>query len=47
MKQAQMYVCTLEEFILVNVATLLYKDEVIWHGNYTDIYTNVWIDWIE
>ena len=28
MKQTQMYVCTLEEFILVDVVTLLYKDEV-------------------
>ena len=29
MKQTQMYVCTLEEFILVDVVTLLYMDEVI------------------
>ena len=29
MKQTQMYVCTLVEFILINVASLLYKDEVI------------------
>ena len=28
MKQTQMYVCTLEEFILVDVVTLLYMDEV-------------------
>ena len=28
MKQAQLYVCTLEEFILVDVVTLLYKDEL-------------------
>ena len=30
MKQTQMYVCTLEEFILVDVVTLLYKLEVNW-----------------
>ena len=29
MKQRQMYVCTLEEFILVDVVTLLYNYEVI------------------
>ena len=28
MKQTQMYVCTLGEFILVDVVTLLYMDEV-------------------
>ena len=28
MKQTQMYVCTLEEFILVDVVTLLYKLEL-------------------
>ena len=28
MKQTQMYVCTFEEFILVDVVTLLYKLEV-------------------
>ena len=28
MKQMKMYVCTLEEFILVDVVTLLYMDEV-------------------
>ena len=28
MKQTQMYVCTLEEFILVDVVTLLYMDEL-------------------
>ena len=33
-----MYVCTLEEFIVVS---LLYKYEVIWHGNYIGIYTNI------
>ena len=33
MKQTQMYVCTLEEFILVDVVTLLYMDEVNMHGN--------------
>ena len=29
MKQRQMYVCTLVEFILIDVASLLYKVEVI------------------
>ena len=28
MKQTEMYVCTLEEFILVDVVALLYMDEV-------------------
>ena len=28
MKQTQTYVCTLEEFILVDIVTLLYKDEL-------------------
>ena len=28
MKQTHMYVCTLEEFILVDVVTLLYKLEL-------------------
>ena len=35
------YVCRLEEFILVDVVTLLYKMEVIWNGTYTGLYTNV------
>ena len=41
-----MYVCTLEEFILVDVVTLLYMEEVevIWHGNHSSIYTNVTIE---
>ena len=29
MKQTQMYICTLVEFILIDVASLLYKVEVI------------------
>ena len=33
MKQTQMYVCTLVEFILIDVASLLYKVEVRLHGN--------------
>ena len=41
MKQTQMYVCTLVEFILVDVITLLYKDEVRLHGKYTGLYTNI------
>ena len=39
MKQTQMYVCTLEEFILVDLDTLLHKFEVIYIGNYTGFYT--------
>ena len=37
-----MYTCTLEEFIVVS---FLYKNEVKWHGIYTGIYTNIWIDY--
>ena len=33
MKQTQMYVCTLVEFILINVASLLYNVEVVYIGN--------------
>ena len=33
MKQTKMYVCTLEEFILVDVVTLLYMDELNCIGN--------------
>ena len=36
MKQTQMYI---EEFILVDVVTLLYMDEVIWNGNHSSLYT--------
>ena len=32
------------EFILVDVVTLLYKDEVIWNGNHSSLYTNATID---
>ena len=39
MKQTQMYVCTLVEFILVDLDTLLQTVEVIYIGNYTGIYT--------
>ena len=39
MKQMQMYICTFEEFILVDLDTLLYKVEVIWNGKYTGFYT--------
>ena len=40
MKQTQMYVCTLEEFILVYVVTLLYKLELkIWNGIFIGLYT--------
>ena len=41
MKQTQMYVCTLEEFILVEIFWLLYKLEMIWNENYAGIYTNL------
>ena len=41
MKQTQMFVCTLEEFILVDLDTLLPKCEVIYIGNYAGIYTIV------
>ena len=44
MKQTQMYVCTLEEFILVDVVTLLYMNEVIWNGNPSSLYTNATIE---
>ena len=42
MKQTQMYICTLLEFIVIDVASLLYIVEVkITIGNYTSIYTIV------
>ena len=44
MKQMKMYVCTLEEFILADVATLLYMDEVKMHGICSSLYTNVTIE---
>ena len=45
MKQTQMYICTLEEFILVDVVTFLYKDEVkIWIEILTGLYTNATIE---
>ena len=34
----------IQEFILVDVVTLLYKDEVIWHGNHSSLYTNATIE---
>ena len=34
-----MYVCTLEEFILVDLDTLLHKLKMKMHGKYTGIYT--------
>ena len=40
-----MYICTLEEFILVDVVTLLYMDEVkIWIGILTGLYINATIE---
>ena len=44
MKQTQLYVCTLVEFILINVASLLYKVEMRLHGKYTGLYTSIWIN---
>ena len=44
MKQTQMYICTLEEFILVDVVTLLYMDEVVRYGNHSSLYTNATIE---
>ena len=40
-RRTQPYVCTLEEFILVDTNSLLYKLELIWHRNYTGIYTSL------
>ena len=34
-----------EEFILVDVVTLLYKWNEILNGIYIGLYTNAWIDW--
>ena len=39
MKQMQTYAMYNVEFILVDVVTLLYKDEVIYIGSYTSLYT--------
>ena len=39
MKQTWMYVCTLEEFILVDVVTLLYKLELNMHWKNAGLYT--------
>ena len=44
MKQTQMYVCTLLEFILVDLETLLHKVEVSGSGNHNSLYTNATID---
>ena len=45
MKQTHMYICTLVEFILVDLDTLLHKVEVkITIGNYSSVYTIVSID---
>ena len=39
-----MYISTLVEFILVDVVTLLSKEEVIRNGNHSSLYTNATID---
>ena len=44
MKQTKMYVCTLEEFILVDVVTLLYMDELICIGKCCSLYTIATMD---
>ena len=41
--QMKTYVCTLE-FILVDVVTLLYMDEVKMHGICSSLYTNATIE---
>ena len=38
-EQTKMYVCTLEEFILVDVVTFLYMDEVNKHWKNAGLYT--------
>ena len=48
MKQTQMYVCTLEEFILVDVVTLLYMEQVSMelnmHWKCSSLYTHATIE---
>ena len=44
MKQTKMYVCTLEDFILVDVVTLLYMDELICIGKCCSLYTIATMD---
>ena len=44
MKQTKMYVCTLEEFILVDVVTLLYMDELNCIGKCCSLYTVATMD---
>ena len=44
MKQTKMYVCTLEEFILVDVVTLLYMDELNKHWKCCSLYTIATMD---
>ena len=44
MKQTKMYVCTLEEFILVDVVTLLYMDELNKHWKCCGLYTIATMD---
>ena len=46
MKQTQMYICTLEEFIsswCSHIAVQLEYD--ILNGIYTGLHTNIWMDW--
>ena len=44
MKQTKMYVCTLEEFILVDLDTLLCKLELICIGKCCSLYTIATMD---
>ena len=39
-----MYVCTLEEFILVDIWIAVQVGIELWNGNYTGIYTITTID---
>ena len=45
MKQTKMYVCTFDEFILVDVVTLLYMDEVNKHWKNAGLYTLATKEW--
>ena len=44
MKQTQVYIFILEEFILLYVGSSLYKLKIISIGNYTGIYTIATMD---
>ena len=44
-EQTKMYVCTFEEFILVDVVTLLYKLELNMHWKCCSLYTLATKEW--